>query len=130
MRILVQEKNNLSGKNGEEETTSNTENKCQPKTELEKSTSEIPKQKKNNRKLQKLSKITLTKKNVSKITSTHKRMSKIILTQNRKGVVEEAVQKPTRTERKLLQRGNQRSIDVANVVDDGAEKMSDVERRF
>ena len=74
MRILVQEKNNLSGKNGEEETTSNTENKCQPKTELEKSTSEIQKQKKNNRKLQKLSKITLTKKNVSKITSTHKRM--------------------------------------------------------
>ena len=39
--ILVQEKNTFAGKVGEGETTSKAENKCQPKTKLEKSTSEM-----------------------------------------------------------------------------------------
>ena len=39
----VQEIIDLARKGGEEETTSKAENKCQPKTELEKSTSEMQK---------------------------------------------------------------------------------------
>ena len=42
--ILVQEKINLAANVGEGETTSKTENKCQPKTEFKKSTSGMQKE--------------------------------------------------------------------------------------
>ena len=42
--ILVQEKNTFAGKDGEGETTSKAENKCQSKIKLEKSTSEMQKE--------------------------------------------------------------------------------------